>query len=629
MSDLEDVKRKLYTPGGIPEPKPTFLGKPASRADEVRRVWADIAQTKEEPPRMKKARRFRFGLLALALFILGMAAVAGVFLIGFQRDNLSLQVLAKDRVESGERVVYQIFYKNTGSETLKDLELAFTYPAGSVPLREEKRQSGIYRTRLSLSDLAPGVEAKVELEARLFGRENEVEKAEAAFLYRLESSSSRFSIKAFAETTIVRVPLVVVVSVPDEVISRQQIAVAIDYSSNAQAPFADMFFGIQYPAGFEFTGADPAPAAGNNIWSLGTIGPGDSGRITIRGIVSGPPGESKIFSSQLGLYNQETREWTPYQTGSKSAKISVPLLSIEQRINEARDLTVKPGDELRFRLHYKNILDTALKNVSVEVRLQSQALDLKSLRISEGVFDGERNVIVWNAASFSKFAALPAGSEGDLNFSVRLKPASSFDALNTKNLTIESTARIASSDKPVGLAGAELAAEDTISAKISTRLVLSSRLLYQSQYLPSGGPLPPKVGAKTKYVVVWQLTNTLNDVANVEIRAALLPGVSWEKLYSPSSQSVLFDESSGTVTWRVGNIMAGAGISRASPMLAFQIGFTPGINLVGQSPALVRNIEVSAIDTFTNEPLLIRGEELTTELRSDPLTSEKDWKIVE
>jgi len=83
------------------------------------------------------------------------------------------------------------------------------------------------------------------------------------------------------------------------------------------------------------------------------------------------------------------------------------------------------------------------------------------------------------------------------------------------------------------------------------------------------------------------------------------------------------------ITWRAGNVAAGAGVSRSSPVLAFRIGFTPAVNQAGQSPALVRNIEASAIDTFTNEQVLIRGDELTTELRSDALTSEKDWKVVE
>ena len=633
MSDLEDISRKLYTPDGVPAPKPTFLGKPLARPEEMKRVWGEAEETRvlseASPPTMKKRRRFRFGLLALGIFSLGSIAVASIFLLGFQRDNLTLRVLVKDRVESGERVVYQVFYKNDGNQTLKDLELNFTYPAGAVPLHEEKRQSGAYRTRVSLADLPSGAEAKAEFEARLFGSAGEVKEAEAVILYRLEKSSSRFSTKTLAQTVIARVPLELLIGVPEEVVSRQEVVLVVDYSSNAEVPFADMFLGVQYPQGFEFISADPAPTIGDGIWSLGAIEPGEAGKTTIRGRISGPPSEVKIFNAQIGLYREAIQEWTPYQLASGVARISVPLLSIEQRINEAREIVAHPGDELRFRLHYKNILDIPLRNVSVEVELLGAAFDLKTLRVEEGVFDGSRNVAVWNGASFPEFQSLAARKEGDLRFSVRLKPASSPEMANARNLAIESLARIASSDKPAGLEGIELFAEDTISAKIATRLVLSSRALYQNQYLPNSGLLPPKVGGKTTYAVIWQLANTLNDLANVEVHATLLPGVSWENLYVPSGQSVLFDPGSGVITWRAGNIAAGAGVSRSSPALAFRIGFTPAVNQVGQSPVLLRNIEASAIDTFTNEQVLIRGDELTTELRSDALTSEKDWKVVE
>ena len=630
MSDLDDVKRRLYTPGGVKEPQPEFFDKSQKKVEEVKRAWGDISETekKEAPMIMKKKRRWRVGLIALGLFLLGALAILGIFFVGFQKDTLTVSLLTKDRVESGERVMYQVLYKNTGSQTLKDIELNFTYPAGAIPLKEDRGQVGAYRTQLALADLLSGEEAKVDLEARLYGKQDEVKSAAADFLYRLENSSSRFGAKATAASTIVRVPLVLTVNLLAEAVSKQKVDLVIDYSSNAESSFENMSLGVQYPQGFQFASADPAPVIGDSIWTIGTIQPGDTGKITIRGTVIGPPADVKVFSLQMGVYNANTREWTSYQVASANTKISTPLLSIEQTINDGRDAIVKPGDTIRVRLHYKNILDIALKNVKVEATLSGQAVDLQTLRIQNGAYDATKGVIVWNPASFPTFAALPALASGDLNFQVQLKPNTSPDVTNGKNLTIESRARISSPDRPAGLEGVDLSAEDEIAAKLATRVAFSSRMLYQNPYLPNSGPLPPAVGKKTTYVVAWQIANTLNDLVNVEVHATLLPGVSWEGLFVPKEQSVTYDAGAGAVIWRIGTLGAGAGFSRNGPGFTFKIGFTPGIDQVGNSPTLVRDIQLSGIDTFTGEQVLVKVGELTTRLESDTLTKDSDWRVV-
>src|SRR3989344_818554 len=249
MSELEDLKRRLYTSGGVEKPKPAFFEKPAPKPEEVKKAWGEISEIEERelPMAAKKKNRWRLGLLAVALFLLGGLAILGIFYFGFQQESLAITLLAKERAESGERITYQIFYKNNGAQTLRDVEVSFTYPPGAIPLKEDRVQAGAYRTTLPLADLTPGEEAKVELEARLYGKQDETKKAEAVFVYRLENGSSRFNAKASADTLIVRVPLVITMDITKEAVSGQKVELSIDYSSNASSPFENMSLGVEYP----------------------------------------------------------------------------------------------------------------------------------------------------------------------------------------------------------------------------------------------------------------------------------------------------------------------------------------------------------------------------------------------
>lgn len=638
MGKLEDLQNELYRSGGTEPPVPRFFGKPKTRSEDARLAWKETPEVAYvSAPAGPSKKMSRFYWIALGILVLGIVSILGIFFFGFEGEPLRITILVKERAEAGEKVTYRILYKNVGAETLKDAELSFTYPAGAVPLRDQAETGKTPRTRILLSDLPKGREGSVELEARLYGREAEVKKAEVVILYRPEASSAKFISKAAGETTIVRVPIVLTVNAPGEVVSGQIAAVVIDYASNAESVFENVFLGITYPAGFEPISFDPGPAAESSVWSLGSVAPGDSGRITITGKISGAPSEIKTFEAKFGLYNALTKQWTPYQVASIGAQLSTPLLSVEQRINETRDFSLRAGDELRFRVHYKNTLDMPLKNISLEVGLTVKSgesvvdaesvLDFKSLSIERGVYNGTAKRIVWNPASVPEFNEIPPHAEGDLQFYIRTNPLLGID-VDFSSLAIESVAEIKAGQVPYGFEGVDLTSRDSITAKVMAKTVLSSLVLYRNQYLANAGSLPPKVNEKTTYVIFWQLANSLGEVRDAEIIARLSPGASWESRYSPDGSSLSYDSASGMITWRAGSLLVGAGKIKSAPFVAFQVGIAPGPDQVGKSPLLLKDIQVHAQDVFTGEKINFGSPDLTIELRGDLTTSEKDWKVV-
>ncbi|MBI3627757.1 MAG: DUF11 domain-containing protein [Candidatus Sungbacteria bacterium] len=627
MGKLDDIRRDLYKNEPERAKDPRFFEVIKSKPEEIKTAWGEVEEAEkiEAPAREKRRRFLRLSVLATLIFAIGVLAVVLLFFYGFARHDLSMALIVKDRIESGERVTYTLSYQNGSRETLKDMQLDFTYPVGASPLREEGAGGNPPHTRITLVDLAPGQKASIEIDARIFGAENDIKTAEASILYRPASSSARFVDKARVNVTIVRVPLVVTLNVPDNLVSRQEVAFTIEYSSDAEAPFENQYLGVEYPAGFQFASADPKPSIDTNIWSIGTLSPGDSGKISIKGIIQGSPAESKPFTAKVGLYNVFAKEWTPYQATTKNAHILVPLLSIEASLNGAHDGVIHAGDDLHAVLHFKNNLDLPLKNISVLASLPSEGIDKSSLLVESGAYDGSSGQVIWNPGSFPQFNSLPAHAEGNLSFSIKTLPNFTSD---TRQVSFQVDARIKAADTPVGFEGVDLSAEDVSTAKVSSRLVLSARSLYHNSYLETAGPLPPRVGQTTSYVIVWQLANTTNDLSGVVVRARLAPGVSWENATSPAGNSLSYDSASGAIIWPVGKVQAGAGISKPSPYAAFRVTLTPGENAVSRAVTLASGVNVSANDMFTGELLTVTSEDLTTELKSDALTSDKDWHVV-
>ena len=620
MSTLDDIQRKLYQPGyKNTENQPGPLE--SSPGGDLPHTWSDIPEKPKTPHKITF-----FVKIALGIFILGGIAALAALYFGFNKQDLTVAIFAKEEIESGEKVTYGVTYKNNGSGTLHDVTLSFTYPEGALPLRGEAGEGATApRSTITLEDIPPRGEAKLELEARLFGKRGDTEHAEAVISYRPERSTTSFSARTSFDSLIIRVPLALSVSIPDQVVRGQNVDLIVDYSLTGESPFDDLSLGIDYPSGFTFFSADKEAVEGNHIWRLGTLKPGDSGKLTIHGKVEGSPAEIKAFTAEIGHYNRNTRQWDIYETAVVSTKVLTPLLSITQTVAGSRTPVVSPGDQMDVVLHYVNTLDIPLKSVSVEVKLESPLVDLASLAVIDGAFNGASQSIIWNGVSHADFVLLPAHAEGNLEFRVRLlNTASSPDA---KNLQVISDAKIHSRDEPSGLKGVELSSEDVLTAKVSTKLTLSSRLLYHSPTLRTSGPLPPKVGKKTTYATLWQLSNSFNDLDDVEVRAKLSPGASWENIISPEGAPISYDPGTGTIIWRAGKIPAGTGLKTASPFVTFLVGIVPGENAIGDSPSLIEGIQITAIDTFTGEHVQLTGGDLTTRLSSDPTTVESDWRV--
>jgi len=192
---------------------------------------------------------------------------------------------------------------------------------------------------------------------------------------------------------------------------------------------------------------------------------------------------------------------------------------------------------------------------------------------------------------------------------------------------VKSKAVIDSGKTPLALQGLSLRAENLFSIKIRTSLGLSQRAQYYEGPFSNSGPIPPKVNEKTTYTIVWQATNTLNDLADARIEAPLPRHVAFEEKWYPSSNKLLYNSETHSVSWDIGALSAGAGSISPVETVAFQVSLTPTEEMRGKTVELVEAAKISGQDEFVDEFVEAFAPALDTTLPNDVGIREGDGVV--
>jgi hypothetical protein len=223
-------------------------------------------------------------------------------------------------------------------------------------------------------------------------------------------------------------------------------------------------------------------------------------------------------------------------------------------------------------------------------------------------------------------AAIDPGKDVNLSFSFATK---SVVAEAIKNGTMTLKANV------VARRVSETDMTNTVSSSVSrmvrtqTSIGLLSQITYSTGPFRNRGPIPPKLDNKTTYTVTWSATNSSNDARGAEVRAILPPSVRWLGVSDPLSETITWNSDKNEVIWRVGDLVAGTGLTRKSREVSFQIELLPTLSQVGTSPTLVDQIKMTAVDSFTNATLNAENRDMTTRLTNDPKYNGEEERVTQ
>ncbi|TAL48747.1 hypothetical protein EPN83_03030 [Patescibacteria group bacterium] len=630
---LERLERQLYS-RSFQNPdvrERSDLEREAPAAPESWREETDVAELiRRRQEEQEKGRVFKKILIgAVAFFVLSLGVALLVFFGGgnsVSAKNIDIVVAGPSQVAGGETLTLEVSVRNGNAVPLESALLQVEYPAGTRGADDKTAE--LLRQRLPLGKIPAGGEVRQTIKAVLFGEKDSIKELSFSLEYRIKDSSALFYKDKKHEIAIRSSPLILTADYSKELNSGQLFSITLSLASNSSELLRGVVVEAEYPFGFSFVSADPKGAAGDRIWQIGDLPSGDRRVIRISGRLEGQNEEERTFHFTAGIGSKEdsTKIGPVIVSSLETVRIKRPFIDLSVTLSgdSSVEYVAFGNERIKANIVWTNNLAAQLLDGRVEARL-SGAFDRNSVSLSgNGFYRSVDNTVVWDKTSLAEIAAIDPGEKGVVGFT--FTPQISFGG--GKNPQITLTVTMLGSQVQVNQTPQLV--ESTVSRviKIASNAALTVRAVRSLGPFENSGPVPPRADQKTTYTIIWTVSNSLNDIANVKVKAALPPYISWESLTSPSSENIIYDPLSREVLWNVGDVPAGTTLGTKQREVAFQITLEPSLSQVGMTPNLVGESMLSADDRFTGRTVSITRLPLSTRISSDPAFRDGDDVVV-
>jgi len=551
-------------------------------------------------------------------FIFGAGSLAAA------SGNITISVSGPPQIEGGTRSEFQIVVVNRNKVALQLADLIVTYPNGTRSPADFA--TDLPSQRIPLGSIEPGGTRQGTVSAILSGDEGDHATVKLELEYRIQGSSAIFVTSTDYGIVFSSSPLSLVVTGNKETIGGQPVEMTVSIASNTNAPVKDVLVSAHYPFGFTFSSASPAPSgvssSQSGLWQIGDLSPGQRRTITIRGSLGGEAGDDRVFRFTAGTRSntESSTIETALAEHTYPITISEPFLGLAISVNGAAgsNVAVSPGSKVTISIDWQNNLPTAITDAVIVAKLSGLAIDGTSVRTTDGFYRSNDSIVLWDkTTSNGALATLGPGARGEVEFEFQMPGTETLAGMVSPQLNIS----INAAGKRLSEAGVPENLQSSASQKIllASDISLTAQGLYYANPFGSVGPLPPKAGTETTYAIIFTVTNTTNAISEAKVTAHLPPYVRWVGIYSPSSETISFNQNDGTMTWNIGAIAPGVGLNGTTPrQAAIAIGFTPSTSQIGQEPALIQNISLSGIDETTKAPITRTVKNVTTNIQGDP-----------
>lgn len=634
LNRIEEMKRRLFS-------------KSYETQIEHRNIFSHLdkrvvpSSWKKENEDLNRGEKFfmktsvfkKFFIFSIVFFVLALLYAGYTFFAGsnnVSNDNINLSIIGNTFTAGGEELPIQIQITNKNSSSLDLVDLVMEYPKSS----SEATSGDVEHFRQSLGTIPAGAIRNENLKVTLFGEQGSTRQIKISLEYRVGGSNAIFVKEKIFDVSISSTPINLSVDAPSEISPNQEVTLNVKVALNSTKPVSQMLLNLDYPPGFQFEQATPAPTFGNNVWSLGDINPGVERNITIVGkMVDVFNGEEKTFHISTGSQSASNKYLIGviFNSVDQTMTIKKPFIDAQLFINGVyqREYAIDTKTKIQGEIRWTNNLDTKINNLEIRAKISGNAFNRKSISVNQGTYNSIDDTMIWDQSSQGKFVEVNPGDSGSVNFS--MSPLSLFsglgDIISLPSIVIEVS--ISGRQAISGGALATINNGEVKTIKIISDVGFANKILYFSGPFKNTGPIPPKVAKPTTYTVVWTLSNTANSISKTQIISSLPSGVNFVGLISPTVEDLTYNTSTKGITWNVGGLPRGAGTAGFGREVSFQIVFTPSITDVGLSPVLINDAILTGHDDFANVDIRVSKPSLNIRLMSDPLFPSSGDRVVE
>lgn len=620
---LEDLEKDIYRRGYTNDRRMKTAYDPDDTREQAEEsVEFDSEQWEENPPapktlldRFKEAFRkywkIGLGVIVLLILVFNISRIGALF---FTPDRVFVELSGPTEVASGEEVTYRVLWKNTNTLGAQNAELSVTLPESFRIGSSEGFSVEGNTMRMFLGDLGPRGSGEIRFSGKFYGSKGELSYIRSNVRFSPYGLSSQFDTRSQRGITIASSPLFLDTIVPLEAASGNTVEYVINYKNESDIPYPNVRIRAEYPDGFRFAQAVPQQTEGDNIWRLGNILPGATGEIRIRGTLYGESDQAKLFRAAIGVL-QGDGDFVAYEQEERSTRMIVSPFFIAQQVNGRDDLSAQPGDMLRYVVSYVNQGDIGLRDAIITVEIPPDLLDMTRLSAERGGFyDGAKSVLVWNASVLPELARVEPNEGGTVRFSVPLRKDIPTTPEGERHLSVKTLAKIDSPDIPFLISSNKVIASNLLEVRVGSVFDFSVSGFHTETDIPNTGPIPPKVGEETTYMLRFRAVNYLNDLSDAKVTIILPPGVRYTGQYLPESEPILFNERTGELVWSIGSMFGGG---RSARELSIQVAVVPGPDKIGETMELLQRADFEARDTFTDEIIRASSDRKTSALTED------------
>jgi hypothetical protein len=518
-------------------------------------------------------------IIFLILFIILVLGFVGFWVYRegtFSKQILKLEILGPDSANLGQEVEYTIKYKNNGNFVLESPKLTVDLPDNSLS------EDGKSRITKELDDIYPGGEDFVKIKARLVGKQDDLKVLKAYLSYKPKNLSVRYESDTTFTTKIGDTPITLDFDISTKAEKGKELQYSLNYFSNIDYQLEGLSIKIAQASGFEIKSASPS-SIDNQEWKISKLNKAEGGRISVSGKINSDAPDSLTFSAQLGMWKNGS--FIVIKEATAQVQTMQSMLYISQQVNGSSDYVASPGETLHYQIFFRNIGSSPFENLYIIATMNSDALDMSSLKSGSGQVQSNGNMIVWDWKEVSQLRKVEVQDEASVDFYVKVKDNFMPSDSSPEKMIISNQINISQITK-------------NFSIKISSGLMISQSAdpddSNSSDFLIAG--------KKTFYTIAWNISNYSSDMKNVKVKAILPPNVSLTGKILPTTETsnFSFDSVSREIVWSAGDISAGTGVSGDPVSLYFQVTLIPDVSQKGAVASLIGSASVSGENQFTN-----------------------------
>lgn len=575
-----------------------------------------------QQPRSGISLPVKFFIFSAIFFVIALGIAAFVIVRGtnvVSSENIDISVSGPVLVAGGDPFTLQVAVVNRNSAPLEQVDLLVEFPEGARD--PDAPSEELTHTRETLGDIESGERVSHTISAMLFGEEDVRKEIVVGIEYRVAGSNAIFFKDKSFDIQIGQTPLGVLIDMPTEVNSGDEITLSIDVVSNSAETLENVALNVEYPFGFSFSDSSPEPSVGSTLWHLGNLEPHGRRTIRITGVIEGQDNEERTFRFNAGLAEGAGTQdiATTLLIAKRSLTISRPFVQVDLTLDNSADEVhvVPPNRPVSATVLWSNNLPIPVEDVVIEATLSGSVLDESSVQVLNGFYRSIDNTIIWDKTRVPVLARLDPGARGQFTFEfLGQDPRKTFFKNGELTLTVTiSGQRVGDTAATTG----EVSSSVSKKVQFASLVDLKGQVVYSTGPFENTGPIPPEAEKETTYTITWSVTNTSNDLLGATVSAALPDYVSWVGAVSPASEVVHFNPVGAEVRWDLGSVALGKGYQTAPREVSFQVSILPSISQVGSSPTVIGEATLSAQDVFTGVTLHDVEQALTTAIVSDPI----------